>query len=237
MSTTIVPESVAIARPDPALIQSANELLVLARSTHRVIATQEQCEAASEDLKLIRARQRQLEDARTSITRPLTDAQRAINNLFRVPREMLDEAERVIKGSVLSYQAAEERKRREAEAIAAETLRREREKLEAEALRAEASGKFEKAEALRITAAVTPTRIDMANAAARMPGLSSRSTWRAELIDKNALVRYVAQHPEWLDLLEPNMVALNGLARSQKSALALPGVRAVENKQLVARAD
>ncbi len=231
-----VPESVAIARPDPALIQSAEQFLAVARASYGEITTAEQCEAAGEDLKSIKTRQRQLEDARTSITKPLLDAQRAVNNLFRGPQETLAEAERIIKRGILAYQETEERKRREAEAAAAEALRKEREKLQAQAARAESSGKVEKAEALRTTAATLPDRMQFAPTAPRVSGLSSKSTWRAELIDKPAFVKYVAEHQEWLHLLDVNTTALNGLARSQKSALAIPGVRVEEEKQLAARA-
>jgi len=231
-----VPDSVAIARPDPVLIQSAKEFLAVAQASYGEISTAEQCEAAGEDLKSLKVRQKQLEDARTSITKPLLEAQRAVNNLFRGPQETLSEAERIIKRGILTYQETQERARREAEAAAAEALRKEREKLEAQALRAESSGRVEQAEALRTTAATLPERVELASSAPRVSGLSSRSSWRAELTDKAALVRYVAEHPEWLHLVEVNATALNGLARSQKSALAIPGVRVVEEKQLAARA-
>jgi len=230
-----VPESIVIARPDPVLIQSAEQFLALARGSYGAITSIDLCEAAGEALKSIKARQKQLEDVRTGITKPLLDAQRAVNNLFRGPQEILAEAERIIKGGILAFQEIEERKRREAEALAAEALRREREKLEAQAARAEASGRIEKAEALRETAAATPERMEIAPTAPRIAGLASRSTWRAEVIDKSALVAYVASHPEWLNLLDPNLTALNGLARSQKSALAIPGIKALEEKQLSAR--
>jgi colicin import membrane protein len=236
MNAVAVPETIAIARPDPALIQSADQFLALARSSYSEIQTAEECEAAGEDLKSIKARQKQLEEARTSISKPLLEVQRAINALFRAPQETLAQAEQIIKRGILSYQETEDRKRREAAAAASEALRREKEKLEARAARAEASGKVEVAEALRTNAAVIPERMEVAIPTPKITGLASRSTWRVEVIDKGALVSYVAQHPEWLNLVEPNMTALNGLARSQKSALSLPGVKAIEERQLAARA-
>src|ERR1017187_3112104 len=102
MNAISYPESVAIARPDPLLIQSADEFLALARLSYCQVRTAEECEAAGEDLKSIKARQQQLEEARTSITKPLLDAQRAVNNLFRAPQETLAEAERIIKRSILA---------------------------------------------------------------------------------------------------------------------------------------
>jgi colicin import membrane protein len=230
------PETVALAKPDEALILSADQLLTLAKNAYAVIATADECEAAAEDLKSIKAKQKALEDARTTITKPLLEAQRAVNALFKKPQDTLIEAERIVKRGILSYQDVEDRKRREAEAAAAEAARREREKLEAQAAKAAAAGKMEKAEALQATAAAIPERIEIQSGAPQLGGVAARSTWRAEVADKAALVSYVAAHPEWLHLIEANMTAINGLARSQKSALALPGVKAVEEKQLAARA-
>jgi hypothetical protein len=70
----------------------------------------------------------------------------------------------------------------------------------------------------------------------KVSGIAGRTTWKAEVKDKGALVKYVAEHPEWLSLLDVNMQALNGLARSQKGSLALPGVEAVEEHSIAARA-
>lgn len=235
MNATTYPETVALARPDPAMIRSAEQQLALARSTYAVIANADEAMAAAEDLKAIKARQKALEDARTTITKPLLEAQRAVNALFKGPQDMLAEAERIVKRGILTYQDAEDRKRREAEAAAAEAARKEREKLEAQAAKAAAAGKVEKAEALAATAAAIPERISIASSAPKLGGVSSKTTWRAEVTDKAALIAYVAQHPEWLQLVDVNMTALNGLARSQKSALALPGVKVVEEKQLASR--
>ncbi len=235
MSNLTIPDVVTIARPDPALMRSAAELLALATVAYREIVTAEQCEAAGEDLKAIKLRQKQLEDARTSITKPLWEVQRAVNSLFKGPMDTLSEAEQIIKRGILEYQQAEERKRIELAAAATEALRKEREGLEAQATKAEASGKLEKAEALRECAAMVPEQIVVAPTAPKLTGVAARSTWRAEVIDKLSFVKHVAGHPEWLHLVEPNLVALNGLARSQRGALSLPGVKVTEERQLAAR--
>jgi hypothetical protein len=235
MNATTYPETVALARPDPSMIRSAEQQLAHARSAYMVIATADDCEAAAEDLKAIKSRQKALEDARTTITKPLLEAQRAVNALFKGPQDMLTQAEQIVKRGILAYQDAEDRKRREAEAAAAEVARKEREKLEAQAAKATAAGKVERAEALTAAAASIPERIAIASAAPKLGGVSSKTTWRAEVTDKATFIAYVAQHPEWLQLVDVNMTALNGLARSQKAALALPGVKAMEEKNLAAR--
>ena len=235
MNAITLPESVVIPRPDPAIIQSAVQFLASARQSYAVITTADMCEAAGVDLKAIKGAQKRLEDARTTITKPLLEAQRAVNALFKGPTDTLIEAERVVKGGILGYQREEERKRLAAEAIAAEAARKEREKLEAQAAKAAAAGKTEKAEALQATAAAIPERVEIASAAPKIEGLATRSVWKAEVMDKAALVKYVAEHPEWLGLVEVNLTALNGLARSQEDALAIPGVKVIEEKQLASR--
>lgn len=56
-------------------------------------------------------------------------------------------------------------------------------------------------------------------------GLSVREYWCAEVADLLELVRAVARDSSLLYLLQPNSAALNHLARAQRDALRLPGVR------------
>jgi hypothetical protein len=65
-------------------------------------------------------------------------------------------------------------------------------------------------------------------------GVSFRDNWTAEVTDLAALVKAVAEHRAELTLLMPNMVALNGMARSLKDALKIPGVRA-KNERIAAQ--
>jgi hypothetical protein len=59
-------------------------------------------------------------------------------------------------------------------------------------------------------------------------GAATRRTWGAEVYDKLALVKAVAEGKAPLEAVEAAMPVLNGLARSLKGALSVPGVRAVE---------
>lgn len=65
-------------------------------------------------------------------------------------------------------------------------------------------------------------------------GLSVREYWRAEVADLLELVRAVARDSSLLYLLQPNAAALNHLARAQRDALRIPGVR-VKHVALLAR--
>lgn len=236
MTTADLPQTVAVPKPEQALLDSADRFLASAKASYAVIKTGDEFEAAALDLQSIKGAQKALEAKRTSAVGPLNGVVKTINEWFRKPTDVLAEAERVIKTGMIGFQNEQERIRREQEAKAAEQLRKEREKLEAQAAKAAAAGKTEKAAALEATAAALPTTVEIAVTAPKVAGIAGRSTWQAAVKDKAAFIKYVAEHPEWLHLIDINMVALNGLARSQKSALALPGVEAVEIQGIAARA-
>lgn len=70
----------------------------------------------------------------------------------------------------------------------------------------------------------------------RAAGVSRREAWCAEVLDLHALVKAVAKDKKLLPLLEANMPALNAQARAMKTALAIPGVRAVDKGSVAVRA-
>lgn len=61
---------------------------------------------------------------------------------------------------------------------------------------------------------------------AKVAGVSARETWSAEITDKAAFLAWAAK-PENNYNADPNMTALNSRARAEKSAMSIPGVRAV----------
>jgi hypothetical protein len=70
----------------------------------------------------------------------------------------------------------------------------------------------------------------------RAAGISApRENWSAEVVNLAALVQYVSEQPQYLNLLLPNQVALNQLAKAQKSLLAIPGVVARNNPNISVR--
>jgi hypothetical protein len=58
----------------------------------------------------------------------------------------------------------------------------------------------------------------------KVKGISNQTTWRAVVTDKAALIKAVAEGKIGDDVLEPNMVVLNKLARALKKQLDVPGV-------------
>lgn len=122
----------ALSLPDESTLSAgANAALRMAESF--TIATTTDYELAADELKAIKSKAKALEERRVAITGPLNKAMKAVNDLFRAPLAALDQAEGIIKRSMIAYteeqqrKAEEERKRLEAEAAA------ERKRLEDEA--------------------------------------------------------------------------------------------------------
>ena len=143
----------------------------------------------------------------------------------------VQEARKIIKGTCMAFDAAQERLRREEQLrLEAEARKRADEQALAEALAAEQSGDKELAEQI-IEEPVYVPPVTVARTAPAPSRLSAgRSVWAAEVTSLMALVKAVAEGKQPISLLEPNMPVLNGLARSLKSTWVCPGVRAVEKK-------
>lgn len=157
----------------------------------------------------------------------------------RADADPLIEAETIVKKALRAYDDEQERVRREAERLAQEQARKDAEAralAEAAAMEREAAATGDealRAEAHEIIAApiVVPV-VSVAKATPKVSGIAYTETWSAEVTDLGALIRYVAAHPEFAPLLTPNMTALNQQARSLKSLLRIPGVRAVATKDV-----
>ena len=222
-----------IKHPDEALFSDSEALLEIARL--REITTPEMAIAAGEELKDIKRLAKQVNEKRLAITRPLNDALKEVNALFKPAKEWLSQAERLLKGKILEFQNEQERIARELQAKADAEARKEREKLERRAAKAEAKGKEDKAEELREQAETQIAPV-VTSAAPKLAGISRRETWKTEITDKGALLQHIIEkRPDLLPLVKIDQSALNGMARSLKGELDLPGVEVSKEASIAAR--
>ena len=139
----------------------------------------------------------------------------------------LTEARYVVDYKAMMFEAEQQRIALEQERVLREQARKEEEdRIVAEAVFAESEGDTQAAEAI-LSAPVVIATVSVAPAVAEVAGVSTTTRWSAEVTDKMALIKYVAAHPEWASLLDANAPNLNRLAVSVKSALSIPGVKAV----------
>jgi len=201
-------------------------------STQITISNQEQYEGASEFLKRVKAKIKDLDTLRKSITKPLDTAKQKVMDLFNPPITALKRAESGVKREMIKYDTEQEKIREEhqkkLQQQAEEKARKEREALEARAKKWEEKGKEEKAEALREQAEeIEPEAPVVAPIEQKPKGVSYREKWSAEVIDVNQVPR---------EYMIPNQQALDKVAQATKGSITIPGVKFKKEKILSSRA-
>lgn len=124
-----------------AMMDRSNKLLAFVKSL--TITSPEDLREAADELARIKGRIKDLTDMRMSITRPIDEAKKNAMAVFAGPTQVLEQAESILKTTIGTYQAEQERKAREAQAAAEREARRQRDEAEAKAREAEAKARAE----------------------------------------------------------------------------------------------
>lgn len=215
-----------------AMNKSAHAALMMA--TDYPISDDESYQLAAEELQAIKAKAKELEKQRVSITSHLLSAKKSIDDLFRPAQDKLADAEKLLKKSMLAYTEEQERKAEQA-LRAAEEAQREAAAKAAELERAAAKSEDTEAAveaAMAIVAAHAPVAVVAPPKAA---GVSVRKTVKARVANKAEFVRFAVESPSLLDLIEVNESKLNQLAKALGQNLNYPGIEVIEEKSLAAR--
>lgn len=218
-------------------------------ATELVIDSPEMADAAAEELRAVARRKDALDKQRKELTGPIDEVKKKIMDLFRRPIDRLAEAEGVLKRALLRWndeqeqlrRAEEERRRQEAEAerrrleeIAAQQ-RKEAEALAAAGNQVEAEAAIAVAEHTEVMSAMvvaTPASVE----APKVAGTSVRVTPEPVVLDKVALIQYVAANPRLAALLDVNMAALRSAAKVYGiGSNELPGVEIRAKETLATR--
>ncbi|MBT9161087.1 MAG: hypothetical protein DDT26_02386 [Dehalococcoidia bacterium] len=209
------------------LEEAAERHLVTAQSM--VVRNAADYQSASEVLKAIKSRLKEVEDLRKGMTRPLDAAKAKIMAFFKPVTESLTNAETRTKKSMLVWQAEEEQKRLEEERRLQALARREQERLdrlaEERAQRWEDKGQLEKAEQIRDSVPVIPVPI-VVREAPKAEGISTRTIWKFRIIDKEAIPH---------EYMIPNEKMLGDFARATKGTIAIPGIEFYAEEILASR--
>lgn len=190
--------------------------------------------AAGEDLLRIKTAKNNLDTRRKRITKRIDLEKKEVMDFFRPPTRWLEEAERILKRTMLTYQQAEERKRRHEQEKLEKAAERKRQRLEQRAVEAAEKGDERKAAALDAQACTVVTPVVQPQT--KVTGVSTRETWKAEVTDLMALVKAVAAGDASLTLIQANTTEINKRARALKSEFDVPGIRVYPEQSLAARA-
>jgi len=145
-------------------------------------------------------------------------------------------AKSTVKRSIAGWEVEQERIRREAERQAEEAARKAEEEARISlAVEAEAAGASEETTQEILATPIPMTRPVAVPTFQRAEGVSTQQRWKADLVDIKALCRAIADGRASTELVQPNMVALNAMARAMKSTFNVPGVRAVPETSVAVR--
>jgi hypothetical protein len=156
-------------------------------------------------------------------------AHEAWQQVIAAEKKLLDpvaDAERIYKAGIASYEAGQRRIESEARARAeAEALHLAQEQREHEIERAESEG-ADTVEISAMIAAPLPLVQPQAPPAFQPArGVSVAANWKGEVVSLDGLVKAIAAAEASLNLVMPNDVAINQLARATRGTLSVPGVR------------
>jgi len=223
----------------PAEIRTAQEAakpLPERAKGHLSIRSQDQYECAGTFLRELGSVLKQADDAFDPIIKKAHEAHKEALAQKKKTIAPLSEADVAVRRAMAAYLAEQERERQKAEREAQEAQR----KAAAELERAEQLKTAEARERARERAAAEEQKAIQALEVVTAPkpeaeGISGSKHWSAEVHDLHALVRFISLNPGYLNLIEPNMPALNGLAKVQKEEFNLPGVRSKSEHRIAVR--
>ena len=217
-SPTAIPETGQIQQQGTDLVARAHGLVVVNQAT---------LDTGGHLVKSIRELRRQVKETFADPKAKSHAAHRAVCDAEKKHDAPLAAAEMTIKNSISGY-LREEEQRRQNELItrqAEERRKEEQARLERAALLDEA-GEKDAADALLDEEPPPPPPPTTQDMRPQADGITSRKTWAAEVTNLRALAKYVADGGA-VNLLLPNMPALNSMARSHKEEMRVPGVSAI----------
>lgn len=199
------------------------------------VVDQATCNAAGEFLKGIKALGNEIDTQCDPNIARWYEGHRSATTQKRELKAPLVEAETIIKRAIATWMTEQERQRQEEQRRLREIARKEEEERRvAEALELEIAGEHEMAQETLTLPTPTPT-IELPKPVSA-PGVTMRETWKAEVTDLRALCRAIGAGTVPVECVKADLVTLNRLAVSLKRSMDYPGVRAVVQQTVAAKA-
>lgn len=181
-----------------------------------VVKTPEQYEQAASVLKMLKAQSKTLEDKRRELVAPFIQGKQALDDFFKKPQRLLQDAIDRINGAMNSFRAEEDRKAREEQARLAAIKAKEAEELAALADIAQEDGDMEAAQALVMQAAKVEAATPVVVPNVPKTEARTRKNWTFEITDANAIPR---------EFLMPDTKKIGEYVRAMKESASIAGVK------------
>jgi len=207
-------------------------LAIVEQSRALVIVDQETYDLAVDDRGRLKDLVQQIDER---FAEPIQKAHEAHKAVIKLRNDLKAPVEAVLKDRNRELARWDEEREAERERLEEEAL--EKARLDAERERAKELKRLRKKgfdEQSIAAVAESPLKIkqvEVEDVYQKSDKLVSKTTWSCEVVDKVALIKYVAKNIKLLHhLLEVDQAAVNRLARDQKQLLSVPGLRAVSGK-------
>lgn len=236
---------------NPEAIQLADQARgILAQAAAVSITNVEQYTGVADQLKIIKAKQKEVDGMRVKMKAPALETCRQIDAFFKGPLDFLSDAEKSYKTAMVAFDNEQERMRREQQRKVDEAARKEREMLEQKAREAREKAEREAAELRRQAeaAAAAGRAEEAAKLASKATKTIDKADAKAEGLEQSAMqvvtptvvmdapkVSGITKRVVWFarvvnpnllprEYLVPNEKALDGIAKATKGEIQIPGV-------------
>lgn len=203
---------------------------LLAEAQAAVIQTPAEYEHWGATRGQIRAKLVELETKRTGITGPLNITLQRVNDLFRRPKEILQQVLKAIDGHLIAYQQEQERLRQDEERRAREKVLAEQKRLQDQAdkrsAKLEEKGETDRAELVRASVPEIPLPVIPQVNIPKVQGLSTRESWNIRIVRPKLVPR---------EYCVPDETALRAVAKAMKERFNIPGVEAYRDDIVASR--
>lgn len=199
------------------------------------VASVADLELATEELASARRVGTDLDAMRKRVKEPFADAVKRVDGFFQPYIKLTEAAAKLLGDNAIAFKQAEERRAAEAQRLLDQQAAEARARMEAEAEKFAAAGRADLASQARESAQfIVPPAVP--SGIPKLAAVSSRKTWKAEVVDKVALIKYIAQHvderPELADLVDEDETLLCRQASANKGKLSYPGVKVTQVESL-----
>lgn len=206
--------------------------MAIAEARGMVIESKQDYEQAGKFLVEIKTRAKQIKDYWAPTKAAAKAAHQSVVDREKEMLVPLTEAEKIIKASMVKYQTALERARREAEEEARRRQQEEADRLLAQAIQSQENGDDHGAAVgMAMAEMVEEMRPPEIIETAKAVGTSVSKSWKARVVDETAVPAYA----NGLEIRKINLAALNSIARMTKGTAKIPGVEFFEEMNISAR--
>lgn len=183
---------------------------------------------ASHMLKKIKAKKKSLDDMRKDLKKPINQAGKKIEDMFRQPLNYLLQAEQAIKKSMLNYKDALDYKA----TVEQQDIQEQLQILELAAQKAINDNDMVAFQ--RITNDIHDLQ-NKNQLAPAIDGISYRDNWKGEGIDLRLAINAISAGKAPISIVKFDDVAINQLAKSTKGTISYPGIRLYNDKIIAAK--